>query len=206
MSQLLCLPYVQAVGFSGVIRTDAQALLTANGKQAVAEHCAAVAETAVALAVRFGFDGVAAETAAILHDISGVVKPSDMLAYACQSEWELDEAESKYPFLLHQRVSRAIAAEDFGICDETVLSAIECHTTLKSDPSPQDMILFLADKLSWDQAGKPPFFDAVSEALNDSLYKAAYTYIDFVISSNMIQMPHKWLLEAKAWLENLISS
>ena len=34
-----------------------------------------------------------------------------------------------------------------------ILKAIESHTTLRSNPSKLDMIIFIADKLAWDQPG-----------------------------------------------------
>jgi HD superfamily phosphohydrolase YqeK len=99
-----------------------------------------------------------------------VVAPGDMLAYAMEKGWHIDEAENKYPFLLHQRISKTIAEQDFGVTDEQILSAVECHTTLKTNPSAYDMALFIADKLAWDQEGEAPFYSAVNDALNQTCY------------------------------------
>lgn len=80
---------------------------------------------------------------------------------------------------------------------------LNCHTTLKKNPSVHDMVLFLVDKLSWDQNGTPPFFDVVTSALEISLAHASLAYINFVLDNGMVLSPHRWLVDAKNWLENL---
>lgn len=195
-------PYIQTVPLSGELKTDITNFLTVNGKQETAAHCMAVAKTNEALARRFKLDISAASACALLHDISNVIKPQDMLHYAVAQNWALDEAERRHPFLLHQRLSAVFAQTLFNVNDAAVVSAIGCHTTLKAAPSDDDMALFLADKLSWDQAGTPPFFDVVSSALTHSLRYACLTYINFVLTNGMILCPHKWLMEAREWLQN----
>lgn len=193
-------PYILEIAPSGNLRDDVEQFLNANGKQHTLSHCIAVARTSGDLAVRFGADAALAETAALLHDVSAVVERQDMLSYAIRHNWVLDDAERKYPFLLHQRVSRVMAKDVFGVRDEAILSAIECHSTLRSNPSPLDMILFLSDKLSWDQAGVPPFYDEVWGALDHSLIHASRVYLNYVLEHGMILCPHQWFLDAKHWL------
>ena len=194
-------PYIQRAALSGNLQTDITNLLTVNGKPKTAAHSIAVAHTNKLLADRFCLDEEAAVTSALLHDIAAIVKPGDMLAYAVGEHWEIDPSEQKHPFLLHQRVSAVIAKELFKVSDGTVLSAVACHSTLKPAPSDYDMALFLADKLSWDQDGTPPFYDAVSHALDRSLRHASLVYIEYVFKNNMILFPHRWVLDAKRWLE-----
>lgn len=204
MLQLSHWPYIQAVGLSGELKTDMTNLLTANGKQQTAVHCISVAKKAEEIALRFGLDKSLSSVSALLHDISNVVQPQDMIDYARDNNWDIDGSERKYPFLLHQRLSAVFAKDLFGIDHSVILSAIECHTTLKASPSNYDMVLFLADKLSWDQAGTPPFYNPVSSALNDSLKQASLVYINFVLDNGMVLSPHKWLMDAKNWLEKPI--
>lgn len=143
--------------------------------------------------------------AGLLHDISIVMKPEDMLDYATSIGVVLDESEKKYPFLLHQQLSKSFAQTIFNVKDSCVLSAIECHTTLKSNPSKYDMALFIADKLSWDQDGKPPFYQIVNEALSISLESACLKYITYIVENKMILYPHKWFLDAKTFLDTFLS-
>jgi predicted HD superfamily hydrolase involved in NAD metabolism len=175
--------------------------LTARGKPRTAAHCRAVAETSRVLAVRFGENEGIATTAALLHDISAVLPAQDMLRHAQSNGWVIDPAEAAHPFLLHQRVSADMAAQLFGVDDPAVLSAIACHTTLKAHASAQDMVLFLADKLAWDQEGVPPFYDAVFTALQGGLLQACLVYMRYVLDHGMVLFPHRQLLEAKEWLQ-----
>jgi len=194
---LFSYPALNPPPLTGDIETDALAFLRANGKASIARHVLAVAQTAQTLAERFGLDVGIARTAALLRDIAGVMPPADMLQYARDYAWPLDASEQQHPFLLHQRISRDMARELFGINDETVLSMIACHTTLKAHATDEQMLLFIADKLSWDQDGTPPFYDCVWHALDASLAHAARAYIHYVLDHGMILSPHAWLIEAK---------
>ncbi|MDR1687054.1 MAG: hypothetical protein LBS21_00380 [Clostridiales bacterium] len=93
-----------------------------------------------------------------------------------------------------------IAGQDFGITDERVLSAVECHTTLKNNPSAYDMALFTADKLAWDQDGLPPFDAVVRGALTQSLEAASLAYMEYIVTNKMILFAHKWFEEGLQFL------
>ena len=41
--------------------------------------------------------------------------------------------------------------------DEETLNAICCHTTLRKHATKMDLVLFVADKIEWDQNGTPPY-------------------------------------------------
>ncbi len=198
---ILDLDYIKRPMAAGDTCADALDLLRANGRGHTAAHCLRVAETCATLATRFHADTKTAYASGILHDVSAVIRPADMLVYAEENGWPIDPSERKHPFILHQRVSVVIAEEHFHVRDERILSAIACHSTLKPDPSAYDMILFLADKIAWDQEGTPPFLDAVEAALEDSLCRAALAYINYVMENGLLLMPHRWLIEARAWLK-----
>lgn len=182
------------------IAAEAQALLLENGRPRTWEHVQAVAQKCVEIGRAYGIDPVRCRAAGLLHDVSAVIPAADMLAYAEAEGWAIDPAERAHPFLLHQRLSEVAARARFGVADEAVLSAIRCHTTLRAAPSPCDMALFLADKLAWDQPGEPPFRSVIEDGLAVSLEQASLRYIEYVLDHGMILMPHRWLLEALAWL------
>jgi len=184
--------YVTIPNLSGDCKMDVETLLLSNNKRKTFEHVKAVAEANVKIAGQYGLDKDICEVCGYLHDISSVLAPDDMLTYAVKNGWYIDEAETKYPFLLHQRISKIIANQDFCIDDERILSAVECHSTLKANPSACDMALFVSDKLAWDQEGLPPFYAVVSEALKQSLEAASLAYMDFIVENKMILLPHKW--------------
>jgi hypothetical protein len=56
----------------------------------------------------------------------------------------------------------------FGVADEGILSAVGCHTTLRAGASPLDKVVFVADKIAWDQAGPPPFLADLQAGLDRS--------------------------------------
>ena len=108
----------------------------------------------------------------------------------------IDPAEEKYHFLLHQRISRIIAEEQFGIRDEDILSAVECHTTLKQNAGPYDQLVFIADKISWDQEGVPPYYEELKKMAAESLEEACFFYIRYQFENKLLLMPHRWISEA----------
>lgn len=180
---------------------DIQRLLEDNGKSATFEHVSRVATVCAELAVQFGLDREKCYVSGLLHDISAVIKPDDMLSYAEKNGLALCAAERKYPFLLHQRLSAILAREYFDVEDDEILSAIACHTTLQADPSQYDMVLFIADKLAWDQEGTPPFYNAVSEALHKSLEEACLVYMRFMEETGRLLCPHTNWIAGREWLQ-----
>ena len=172
-----------------------------NGRPKTLKHVQEVADTCVRIAEQYGLNREKCRIAGLIHDIGAVMKPEDMVSYTISRGISLDEAEKMYPFLLHQRISRMFAEDVLGIKDGDILSAVECHTTLKSCPGKYDMTLFIADKLSWDREGVPPYFNEVEKALQLSLESACLEYITYSLDNGMILYPHQWLLEAKVYLE-----
>ena len=195
------LPYIKCLKLTGNIKDDVVNLLNENKKEETAIHCVKVAEICAALAEIFKLDKTIAYACGMLHDISNIMNPSDMLGYAENNSWYIDESERKYNFILHQRISAVAARDHYGISDKNILSSIECHSTLKANASEYDMLLFLSDKISWDQGAVPPFLDIIEKALNISLMAASLAYINYALDNDMILSPHKWLSEAKLWLE-----
>lgn len=195
-------PYVTLVDLTDDISADAVHFLYANGKQKTASHCIDVAETSERLAVQFGLNSAVVRTAAMLHDISAVIKPDDMYRYAVAAGWDICEAERRYPFILHQRMSAVIAEGYFHVNEPLIISAITCHSTLKSNPSDYDMLLYLADKLAWDQEGEPPYRDIINDALTTSLAHASFTLIAYLLDNHKLLYPHTWLMEAMRSLKS----
>ncbi len=167
------------------------------------DHVKKVSITGKKLANRFNVDAKKVEIACLLHDISAIIPKEKYIEVCNFYNIDINDVEEKIPMILHQKLSQLIAAEFFNIDDSEMLDAISAHTTLKANPTKLDMIVFIADKLSWDQDGIPPFFDVVSSALDISLEKACLVYINYVIDNNMILIPHPDLLSAKAYLESL---
>ena len=178
--------------------------LSAHGHEATAIHCRQVAEQARLLAHQFGVDPERAYLAGLLHDISAVIPTDERLAQA--QAWGVDilPAERAAPMILHQKLSAVMARRDFGVEDAGVLSAIGCHTTLKPHASRLDKVVFLADKIAWDQPGEPPWLDDLLRALDDSLDAACLVYLDYLWERRAeLLVVHPWLAAARANLQQL---
>lgn len=173
-----------------------------NNKEDVLKHVENVAELAVGLATAYNLDITKTRLAALLHDISGIMTPDEMYDFAISCGLEIDPAEEKYHALLHQRVSKIIAHDEFGVTDSDVLNAIECHTTLRKNASLYDKIIFIADKISWDQKFAPLFDDLIKNATIEAVNKACYSYIKYQFDNNLLVMAHRWLLDAFSELKN----
>lgn len=170
----------------------------------VSNHTKRVVEFAVVLGRRYDIPLGKVRTAAILHDISGIV-PNDTRIIFCElTDIDLLKEEINFPMLTHQKVSRKIAEDIYLINDLNVLSAIGCHTTLISNPSLLDLIVFISDKIEWDQDGEPPYKFEMLKALDHSLEASALCYINFMLNEGSLKVPHPWLLEAKDYLINLL--
>ena len=195
--------YIKTEPLSGDIRTDVKNILLINGKSKTYIHVANVADRNALISKTYDLDHDKCVIAGLLHDISAIIKPEDMLKYAYENRLDVCEAERKYPFLLHQRLSKICAVEYFNISDEEILSAIECHTTLKKCPTKYEMSLFIADKLAWDREGIPPFYEEVNAALDISLEAACYKYMEYMVDNDMILCPHDNWIEAYEQLKNM---
>lgn len=167
-----------------------------NNKEDVLKHVETVAELAVGLAEVYSLDVTEIKLAALLHDISGVMTPQEMYDFAIAHGLETDPAEEKYHALLHQRVSKIIAQDEFGIVNSDILNAIECHTTLRKNASLYDKIIFIADKISWDQKFDYLYETLTKNATIEALNKACYEYIKYQFDNNLLVMAHRWLLDA----------
>jgi HD superfamily phosphohydrolase YqeK len=99
-----------------------------------------------------------------------------------------------------------IARDVFAVRDSAVLSAIECHTTLKSGASVLDKVVFLADKIAWDQPGTPPYIVQLTQALDRSLDKAVWVYLDHLWQRRAtLQAIHPWFVRAYRELSDLVT-
>ncbi len=165
-------------------------------KENTLKHVEEVAETAAWLAEIYGLDISKAGLAALLHDISAIMTPQEMYDMAKLRNMEIDSAEERYHFLLHQRISKIIAKETFGIDDNEILNAVECHTTLKKNAGMYDKVIFIADKISWDQKDLPPYYDILKSKAAGSLDDACYFFIKYQFDNGLLLMPHQWLVDA----------
>ncbi|MCM3273496.1 bis(5'-nucleosyl)-tetraphosphatase (symmetrical) YqeK [Paenibacillus elgii] len=179
------------------LRDDIRSFLSVNGCEKTAEHCMDVGTEARRIALWFGADPEAAETSGWLHDISAVIPNGDRIAVSRELGIEVLPEEEAFPMIIHQKLSVVMAQQLFGITDAAILDAVGCHTTLRSDSTLLDQVLFVADKVAWDQPGTPPYIRELQEQLNRSLIHGAFAYINYLWERKQtLKVVHPWLKEA----------
>jgi predicted HD superfamily hydrolase involved in NAD metabolism len=189
----------KSILYTGRLEDDVRSFLTAHGCPHTAEHSIRVSREAASLAARFGGDADGARTAGLLHDISAVIPNSERIGAAQELGLDILPEEARFPMIIHQKLSRVIARDVFGVEQTAELDAIECHTTLKAPSSLLDRIVFTADKIEWDQTGRPPYLTELLEQLNLSLEHSAFVYINYLWTRReQLKVVHPWLVQAYA--------
>ncbi len=182
---------------AGEPRRAVPAFLIAHGCPATARHCAAVANEARRIAALVSADADGAERAGWFHDVSAIFPTAERVAAAQAFGVDVLPEEAAFPMILHQKLSAVLARNLFGERNDAVLSAIGCHTTLKADASTLDTVVFVADKIAWDQPGIPPYRDALLAALAHSLDAAAFVYLRFLWERRAtLGVIHPWFMDA----------
>lgn len=177
------------------VKQGVRELLLAHDCEETYYHCVAVGEYAYELGQKYLKNPEQALIAGYLHDVSGLYPNEERIAAAEYFGIELNEAERSFPMIIHQKLSKELAIREFDVTDLEVLSAVECHTTLKKNYSTFDLVVFVADKIKCDYSDEPPYLEALMTALDDSLERAAYVYIDDLLSRG-VRVRHPWLIEA----------
>ena len=194
----------KGIAFSGNLKSDdIHLFLTANQCPKTADHCMEVGTEARRIASMFQADPDAAEIAGWLHDISAVFPNRERIEAARQLMIEILPEEEQFPMIIHQKISKVMAREIFGITDREILDAIGGHTTLRANATLPDQVLFVADKIAWDQSGTPPYLEALKRNLEISLAHGAFAYIYYRWErKETLKVVHPWLKEAYEDLKN----
>lgn len=86
------------------------------------------------------------------------------------------------------------------------MNAVGCHTTLRGKATLTDLVLFVADKIAWDQPGEPPYWEELLRQLEHSLEHGAFAYIDYLWQRrDTLRVIHPRLREAHEVLQAKVS-
>ncbi|WP_314585795.1 HD domain-containing protein [Paenibacillus terrigena] len=182
---------------SGNLRNDIVNFLRNNGCPKTAEHSIRVGNEARKIAGQFHASIASAEIAGYLHDISAVFANDVRIQVSRDLGIEVLPEEETFPMIIHQKISREMTRDLFHIHDQEILDAIGCHTTLRKNATLLDKVLFVADKIEWDQAGSPPYLNQILPHLDHSLDHAAFEYIDYLWrQKEKLRVIHPWLRDA----------
>ncbi|MFI8709290.1 bis(5'-nucleosyl)-tetraphosphatase (symmetrical) YqeK [Bacillus sp. NPDC077411] len=188
---------IHSISLTGDWELDIQHILEQYNKPHTYEHSVRVANEAKRIAKRFGLDEEEAAIAGYLHDISAIIPNDERIQVAEKMQIEVLQEERILPMIIHQKISRRIAEDIFKVNNEGILDAISCHTTLRKNATPIDMVLFVADKIEWDQNGTPPYIVEIKEALEQSLEHACFAYISYLWERREnLKVIHPWLEDA----------
>ena len=183
------------------IENDVYSLLLKNNCEEVAEHTKVVANNARQLASRFGLNKEAAYIAGLLHDIGNIIPKEERVEFCDTFAIEVLEEEKIAPAMLHSKISKIIAKGIFGV-EEEICSAIECHSTLKANAAKLDLVLFIADKTSWESKYNKDFIEEMRKGLEVSLECAAFAYVKTLYNSQ-VEVLHPRTIEAYNYLERI---
>lgn len=110
-------------------------------------HSERTAETAGALAARFGVDVEKARLAGLLHDWGRDMSADALLAVADRVGLEVTDADAAEPYLLHGAVSAAEVGRAIPGLPGDVLAAIASHTFGAKDMDALAKVVYLADTI-----------------------------------------------------------
>ncbi|KAB2451804.1 HD domain-containing protein [Bacillus sp. CH126_4D] len=190
---------------TGKIENDIKDFLLKYNKELTYKHSIRVANEARKIAVKYYVNEEKAAIAGYLHDISAIFPNEDRIAVAEQFGIEILQEEREFPLIIHQKLSEVIAKEIFKVEDEEILNAICCHTTLRKHATKMDLVLFVADKLEWDQNGTPPYLVEIKKGLKKSLEHAAFAYISYLWDrEDTLKVLHPWLEDAYWQLKEIV--
>ena len=185
---------------------DSIRILKQYGASHTVDHSISVAKESVTLALRYGIDADKAHLAGILHDISTIFPNESRIAISQYFGIDILPEERLIPMLLHQKLSRELAQTYFSVLDEEILDSIACHTTLRGQATGLDMVLFLADKIDWDQEGEPPYLNEITIGLSTSLETGTFNFIQYLLNNtHLLKVIHPWLLDAYHHLKTVES-
>ena len=156
-----------------------------------------VRSQALKLASQYGLDLEQVSTAALLHNISHLIPKTEYIKLAEEYGIEILPQEKQNPYLLHQKISRILAVEEFNISDKEILNAISCHTTLRKSATLLDKIIFLASKQN-NELCKKTIFNKLEQIKNEKdLNQTAFSCLYNLLQNTLpTQTIHPWAQEA----------
>ena len=129
------------------------------------------------LAIRHSVDAVQVDTGVAAHDLARALSEPILLHEAERLYLEVSFVERKQPLLLHGPVAAAWLNED-GYRIDSVIEAVEFHTTGVPGMEEVGRVVFLADKLDPWKVERAPFLKRVEELARTDLDTAILHYLD----------------------------
>lgn len=142
-------------------------------------HSLCVAESARALAARYGANEEKAYTAGLVHDVMKNTPPEDLLNFLADNGIMLTAARRASPKTWHAIAGEAYLRTVLHMTDEEILSAVRYHTTGRAGMTTLEKIVFIADFISEDR--DYPGVDHMRETAARSLEEAIAEGLQFTV-------------------------
>lgn len=153
---------------TGNVEEDIKQYFIKFERQETYQHTLEVLEELSYLKRLYGTVEDGSEIACLAHDLGRVIKNEDILEFCTLNLIEVIDEERLLPSILHQKLSAYIAEKVFGISNQSILDGIKYHTTSRANPTELEKEVFLADKMSWKEAGYREFAQEIKVAVKVS--------------------------------------
>lgn len=167
-------------------------------------HSMCVADRAVELAKRNNLDSQKAYVAGILHDIMKEERLDSQRKIIESTGYTMTAVELASPNVYHQMSGAVYVRDVLGIDDEDIVGGIRYHTTGRTDMTPFEMLIYLADFTSADR--DYPDVDIMrkktdTDFFDGMLYSLTYTITKLAQQSKQIHPDtlhcYNWVLGIK---------
>lgn len=149
------------------------------------QHTLGVADTAKRLAGKYGVDPMRAYLAGLLHDCAKWMSFEDMVNLVSGNVADVTEEELVNEPVLHAPAGMLVAAQEYGVRDPEILSAIRKHTVGSGGMTALEKLIYTADFVEPNRKLFPGLEEARSLAetdLNAATKKCAQLTRDHVIA------------------------
>jgi predicted HD superfamily hydrolase involved in NAD metabolism len=143
----------------------------------VQRHIEAVHQHSLAIARRWGLDESAASLAAQAHDICRTLPVADLLSQARAAGIPITPVEEAFPVFLHGPLGAEIVRRRYGLRDPSILNPIRYHTMGRAGMSPQEHVLFLADKFDPAKRARYPWIADAERLAQEDLGGAMLLFL-----------------------------
>ncbi len=150
------------------------------------DHVERVRDIGRRLALRHGVDAELVDLGLAAHDLARHLDDTELVRRAEALDIAPSAVERSLPVLLHGHVAAAELERD-GMTDTRVLEGVRWHTTGHRGMGDVAKIVFLADKLDPQKAGRYPFLPEIQDLARDSLDAALLRFLELSTADHLRQ-------------------
>ncbi len=190
---------------TGDIQCDVKEYFSLHNRKDVYKHTLDVVEELNYIRNLTGHIEDGSLIACYCHDLGQIVEKEDIVSFCQDNDISLLEGERRIPSIAHQKVSCFLAEKVFKISNSEILDAIRYHTTSRKNPGNIEIEVFLADKMSWKEAGYRELAFEIKETIRRSKEAAMLYYLENLNScKDDIPFYHPDSQEAYDYFKNLV--